>query len=295
MKLLTLKSKSGLKVTLSTLGAGIFSIYYDKDIMTLTPKKEKDYLLEKIYHGKTIGPVANRIKNGQLTIEGKTFSYDINEGENTLHGGHNGLSTKEWNYNQQFDGVSFTYKDKDAFYQVVYKLNDNELTVKFTATPVRPLPIALTNHSYFCLGEKSLEELSLQIKSHRFIESRKEDLIPLEEKDLPSCLDFNELKKVLFDIDNPYLKDHRSNGIDHSLVLDDPLIILEGNKYRLEITSDFETVQLYTDNYPNGIVMENSKDEKYRGIAIEPQDHFLKRKIYSQPYQRYIKYTFFKK
>lgn len=295
MKLITLKSKSGLKVTLSSLGAGIFSIYYDKDIMTVTPKKEKDYLLEKIYHGKTIGPVANRIEKGKLTIDGQTFSYDINEGENTLHGGHNGLSTKEFNYNEQFDGVSFTYKDKDCYYQVVYKLKDNELLVKLTATPIRPVPIALTNHAYFCLGESSLKELSLQIKSHRYIDSRKEDLIPLEEKDLPECLNFNELKKVMFDIDNPFLKDHRSNGIDHSLVLDDPLIILESNKYRLEITSDFETVQLYSYNYPDGVVMENTKDETYKGIAIEPQDHFLKRKIYSQPYQRYIKYTFFKK
>ena len=295
MKLITLKSKSGLKVTLSSLGASIFSIYYDKDIMTVTPKKEKDFLLEKIYHGKTIGPVANRIEKGKLTIDGQTFSYDINEGENTLHGGHNGLSTKEFNYNEQFDGVSFTYKDKDIYYQVVSKLKDNELLVKLTATPVRPVPIALTNHAYFCLGESSLKELSLQIKSHRYIDSRKEDLIPLEEKESPSCLDFNELKKVMFDIDNPFLKDHRSNGIDHSLVLDDPLIILEGNKYRLEITSDFETVQLYSYNYPDGVVMENTKDEIYKGIAIEPQDHFLKRKIYSQPYQRYIKYAFFKK
>ena len=80
MKLIKLQSKTGLKVTLSSLGAGIFSIYYDKDIMTVTPKKEKDYLLEKIYHGKTIGPVANRIEKGKLTIDGQTFSYDINEG-----------------------------------------------------------------------------------------------------------------------------------------------------------------------------------------------------------------------
>ena len=183
MKLIKLQSKSGLKVTFSTLGAGIFSIYYDKDIMTVTPKKEKDYLLEKIYHGKTIGPIAGRIEKGQLTIDGKTFSYDINEGENTLHSGHNGLSTKEWNYHEQIDGVTFTYKDKDVFYQVLYKLHDNELLIKFTATPTKPTPIALTNHSYFCLGAKSVDDLYLQFKSHRVIEARKEDLIPLEEGD----------------------------------------------------------------------------------------------------------------
>ena len=296
MKLLTLKSKSGLKVTLSSLGAGIFSIYYDKDIMTVTPKKEKDYLKDNIYHGKTIGPVVGRIEKGQLTIDGKTYSYDVNEFGNTLHGGPQGLSTKEFNYNEQFDGVSFTYKDKDIYYQVVYKLKDNELLVKFTATPVRPVPIALTNHSYFCLGEKSIDDLYLQVKAHRFIETRKEDLIPLEEKDIIPCIDFNELSKVNKDIDNPYLKDHRSNGIDHSLVREDNSpVILEGSKYRLEIETDFETIQLYSYNYPDGVVMENTKEEIYKGIAIEPQDHFLKRKIYSQPYQRYIKYTFFKK
>ncbi len=295
MKLIDLKTKDGLKVTFCTLGASIYSIYYRKDILTVTPKKEKDYLLEKIYHGKTIGPIANRIENGQLTIDGLTFSYDSNEGKNTLHGGHNGLSTKEWQYNLQLDGISFSLVEKDCLYQVVYELNGTSILVRFTATPRKPIPIALTNHSYFCLGESSLKELSLQIKSHRYIDSRKEDLIPLEEKDLPSCLDFNKLKKVMFDIDNPFLKDHKSNGIDHSLVLDDPLIVLEGNKYRVEIESDFETVQLYSYNYPDDVLMVNTKDEIYKGLAIEPQDHFLKRKVYTQPYKRYIKYTFTKK
>ena len=296
MKLINLESKSGLKVTLSTLGAGIFSIYYGKDIMTVTPKKEKDYLLEKIYHGKTIGPVVGRIEKGLLTIGDKTFSYDINEGENTLHGGHNGLSTKEWRYNQQFNQVSFTYSDKDAYYQVLYKLEDNTLLVKFTATPLRPTPIALTNHSYFCLGEKSIDDLYLQVKAHRFIETRKEDLIPLEEKDILPCIDFNTLSKVNQDIDNPYLKDHRSNGIDHSLVRDDNSpVILEGSKYRLEIETDFETIQLYSYNYPDDVKMVNTEESIYKGLAIEPQDHFLKRKVYTQQYQRYIKYTFCKK
>ncbi len=296
MKLIDLKTKDGLKVTFCTLGAAIYSIYYQKDILTVTPKNKKDYLLEKIYHGKTIGPIANRIEKGQLTIDGTTYSYDLNEGENTLHGGHNGLSTKEWQYDLQRDGIVFTLVEKDCIYQVVYELKGMTLSIRFTATPRKPMPIALTNHCYFCLGESNLDGLSLQIKAHRFIESRKEDLIPLKEKDIPSCLDFNELKKVNFDIDNPYLKDHRSNGIDHSLVKDDDSpIILEGSKYRLEITSDFETVQLYSCNYPSRVQMINTKDETYQGIAIEPQDHFLKRKVYNQPYKRHIEYSFFKK
>ena len=103
-----------------------------------------------------------------------------------------------------------------------------------------------------------------------------------------------ELKKVMFDIDNPFLKDHRSNGIDHSLVLDDPLIILEGNKYRLEITSDFETVQLYSYNYPDDVVMENTKDEIYKGIAIEPEDNPLNKLVLrpNEEFERNVEYRF---
>ena len=299
MKLITLKNNSGLKVTFSTLGGGIFSIYYRGKIMTVTPKYEADYLLEKIYHGKTVGPVANRIEKGQLTIDGTTYSYDTNEEENTLHGGHNGLSTKEWfiwQPEKDAPRIIFTRVEKEAIYQAKYELRENRIVLDFVASPNMPTPIALTNHLYFCLGEKNINELSLQVKAHRFIESRKEDLIPLEEKDIPSCLDFNELKKVNFDINNSYLKDHRSNGIDHSLVRDDDSpIILEGKKYRLKITTDFETVQLYSYNYPDGVLMVNTKEEIYKGLAIEPQDHFLKRKVYSQPYKRHIEYSFYKK
>ena len=293
MKLIDFKTKSGLKVTFSTLGAAIYSIYLNKDIMTVTPKKKKDFLLERIYHGKTIGPVANRIKKGQLVIDGKTFSYDINEGENTLHGGHNDLSTKEWQYDVQPNGVAFTYIDKEAFYQVVYELKNNEILMKFNVTLRKPLPIALTNHTLFCLGESNIDGLSLQIHADKFIETRKEDLIPLDEKEIIPCLDFNQLTKINHDLDNPYLKDHRSKGIDHSFIRnDDSPIVLESNKYRLEITSDFEAVQVYSDNYADNIQMVNTKQDIHRGVAIEPQDNFLKRKIYDQQYRRFIKYTF---
>ena len=196
----------------------------------------------------------------------------------------------------QRDGVTFTLVEKDCLYQVVYEVKDTEISVKLTATPRKPLPISLTNHSFFCLGEENIDNLLLQIKSHKILDCRKEDLIAVGETEIVPCLDFNELTKINHDIDNPIIKNHRSNGIDHFFIKDDDSsVILESPKYRLVIDSDFETVVVYSYNYPDGVEMINTKQETRKGVAIEPSDSVLKRKLYSQPYKRFIKYSFYKK
>ena len=44
------------------------------------------------YFGGIIGRVANRISNGEFTLNGKTYRLDKNNGNNTLHGGKSGFN-----------------------------------------------------------------------------------------------------------------------------------------------------------------------------------------------------------
>ncbi len=265
--------------------------------MTLTPKKKNDYALPHIYHGKTIGPVCGRIKNGQLFIEDKEYVFPVNEGENTLHGGPQGFSTQLFDYSFIDNGIRFIFKDENGQYIVEYHLNENTLKVDYFVNPKKEIPLSLTNHSYFTLGKSNNLKNKLTINASTFIEVNKKDLIPERIKIVPTCLDFKKARNINRCINNPYLQDSRTKGYDHSFILDEigSRIIFENNRYQLSITSSFKAVQIYSDNYEDGIEMLGTKEKIHRGVAIEPQDNQLERKTYTEPYHQFIEYTFIEK
>ena len=139
--------------------------------------------------------------------------------------------------------------------------------------------------------------MSLRIPSNEFIESDKETLLPLSVKPVIDCLDFNEEKSITKDIDNSYLMDHRTRGYDHCfLVKNSRCVTLKSSKIKLEISSDFPCVHIYSDNYEDGVKVKNNDAKNRRAIAIEPEDNLLDRPIINKDdiYQRYIIYKFTK-
>jgi aldose 1-epimerase len=117
------------------------------------------------YFGATIGRYANRIANGQFTLDGVTYHLPINNGPNTLHGG-----TDSWNQQVWTPATSTSAKDvslaltytspdgQDGFpgtvvATVTFSLGtSNALTIHYHATTDKPTVINMTNHSYFNLG-----------------------------------------------------------------------------------------------------------------------------------------------
>lgn len=294
MKFITLGNKETLEVVFSTLGASIYTIRFNHRLMTLSPKKKNDFALPQIYHGKTIGPICGRIKNGQLFINDKEYDFIVNEGKNTLHGGPNGFSNQIFDYQLIDQGIRFIYENEKGEYIVNYLLSDDTLKIEFKVTPKEEIPLALTNHSYFTLGSRNILKTKLQINASKFIEVDKGDMIPLKVRSVPTCLDFKKGRNIGRCINNPYLKNSKTNGYDHSFLLDEvgSPIILENKKYRLSITSNFDAVQIYSDNYYDNVDMIGTKDTMYRGIAIEPQDNQLERKSYRNIYSKFINYKF---
>ncbi len=280
-----------LKVTFCSLGASIYSIYFDDEIMTLTTSNTNDFLEESCYFGKTIGPVCGRIKNGVLTIDNKEYHYSINEGNNTLHSGVNPLSQQNFEYKIKDNQIIFSTTYQKMRYKVIYTVTDS-LLLEYEVDAIDETPIALTNHAYFCLGDSAIKNLSLMVNANRFIEVDKDDLTPLQELDIIPALDFNNEKRLINDINHPYLVNSRTNGYDHSLIFDkEKKITLSNDKYRLVITTDYDAVQIYSDNYVDNIDVINSNNKIHRALAIEPQDNQLKRSTYHS-YKRFIKYTF---
>ena len=291
-----------LKVVLSCLGAAITEIKYDDELMTLTPINYEDLNREDIYYGKTIGPIANRIKDGLIVIDNKNYYLPLNEKGVCNHSGKVGLSNQIFDLSIEDGSVVFTYKDYmydgEITYKVIYSFSiDDQIRIDYKVTTTNKAVISLANHTFFTLGESGIESLSLKIDANYFIESDKETLLPLCVKPIISFLDFNKEKKITKDINDPYLMDHRTKGYDHCFLLNKKEVVLNSPKYNLSIESNFPCVHIYSDNYADGVLTKNTDLSIRRAIAIEPEDNLIEKTLINknEVYQRYIIYSFLKR
>jgi aldose 1-epimerase len=136
------------------------------------------------YFGAIIGRYANRIANGEFTLNGHTYHLPQNNGPNTLHGGPNAYNTKVWDAttssNAHSVSLKLTYTDPDGYNGfpgavtnvVTYTLSqDNALRIDYRATTTAPTVVNFTNHTYFNLageGVGSVEHQLLRINASRF-------------------------------------------------------------------------------------------------------------------------------
>ncbi|MDZ8118713.1 aldose epimerase family protein [Pontiella agarivorans] len=113
------------------------------------------------YFGACCGRYANRIAQGQFTLDGKDYTLAVNNAPNALHGGLVGFDKKVWDAEIIGDAVKMTLvsPDGDEGYpgtltvSVTYTLSaEGEFRLDYEATTDRKTVLNLTNHSYFNLG-----------------------------------------------------------------------------------------------------------------------------------------------
>lgn len=294
-------TNNDFKVTLSSLGASIVSIYIGDDILTMTPINLEDLNRKDIFYGKTIGPITNRVKDGLIKIDNKEYHLPLNEVGISNHSGDIGISNQLFNVDIDVNKVIFTYiehiEDITISYIVIYSFNDYQIRIDYFIRTNNKFVINLTNHTFFTLNESNINNLSLKLDSDSYIESDKDTLLPLSIKPIIDCLDFNNEKLITKDIDDPYLMNHKSKGYDHSFILKNKMVKLSSPQYELDISSDYECAHIYTDNYEDNVKTKNSNVNFRRGAAIEMTDNILSRPIIDKDevYRRYIVYTFKKK
>ena len=299
------------EVSLSNLGASIFYIKLDDRYMTRTPLFEKDFIGPKMYDGKTIGRVANRIQGNVINIEGKSYILDANENGNTLHGGVNGLSTKIFDsqIEELEDSVIVTYsylsKDGESGFpgnlsiKVIYTIKNNSIGINFLATTDKTTCCSLTNHTYFTVGERSLKDTKLQINASKYLHCDSKELLPIEIRDVPSYLDFRQVRNIMDDISNPVLINSKAKGYDHHYYFDDEDVIKEkailvGNHYKMKVFTNFKGMQIYSSNELTNTISREVDNVLHNSLAIEPQDGFFTLNILkpNEEYSRFIKYVF---
>ena len=101
----------------------------------------EDYKKYDGYLGALVGRVANRIKHGKFTLNGKEYRLAINNGPNSLHGGIEGFSYKLFESKIENDCLILQYLSKDMeegypgnlTLKVCYQLIDDKLIVSYEA------------------------------------------------------------------------------------------------------------------------------------------------------------------
>lgn len=305
-KLCVLKNKNGLEATFTNYGARLVSLIVpDKngifDDIVLGFSNIKEYKTKRGgYFGATIGRYANRIANGEFSIEGKAYKLATNSGKNHLHGGAQGFNNMIWKANQtntneiEFNRIS---PDMEEGYpgnlklSVRYTLTDtNELQINYTATTDKPTVVNLTNHSFFNLegeGNGNVNNHLLMINADSFTPIN-QDLIPTGDlakvKDTP--FDFTSLKPIGLNLntDNPQLD--YAKGYDHNYVLNKTpknkqgLVlaakVLEPNSGRImEVYTNEPGIQFYESNFLDGSAIGKSgKPYVFRGAFCLETQHF---------------------
>jgi aldose 1-epimerase len=249
------------------------------------------------FFGSLIGRYGNRIGHARFSLDGKEYTLEKNNGDNTLHGGSHGFNTKVWTPKELPDGgLQLTYVSKDGeegfpgtlTLVVTYHLTDSdELKIDYAATTDKPTVVNPTNHSYFNLkgaGNGNILDHVVTIYADRFT--------PVDAGLIPTGV-LEPVKGTPFDFTKPTAVGARigqnneqlklANGYDHNWVLNSG-----GGKLALaakveepttgrvmEVLTTEPGIQFYTGNFLDGTIKgKGGKVYGFRsGLCLETQ-HF---------------------
>lgn len=173
-----LENANGVKAVLLNYGAVLDRLYVpDKDgklrDVVWGYESLEGYEVNGPNLGAVIGRNANRTGGAQVTIAGKTYELQKNEGENNLHSGEPAYGRRVWKAVIVDDNqVEFSLYSPDgdqgfpgnAEIKVSYTLSDdNELLLSYTGKADQDTVFNLTNHSYFNLDGQESDSVLDQI------------------------------------------------------------------------------------------------------------------------------------
>lgn len=270
----TIKSSGGLRVEICNLGAKITKLLVAnakgevKDVV-LGFKTADEWRNKETYFNAICGRVANRIKDGQFSIDGQSYQLPINNGTNSLHGGVEGFNAKVWDVTAQSAySITLHYRSKDGeegypgnvdVWVTYTATKDNRLVIHYEAKTDAPTLLALTNHAYFNLaGEASgrIHDHILQINADKYT--------PFDETACPTGeiadvvntpMDWRQPIRIGDRIDDPFFAPGR--GIDNNWCLcagDAPKQLrhaatLQADGRIMECWTTMAGLQVYTGNW----------------------------------------------
>ena len=248
------------------------------------------------FFGAFVGRYANRIKNAEFELNGRTCHLSKNDGSNHLHG----IYCYQV-FDGQIDGNSVVFKKLSPAFEegypgklsieVRYTLTEKKaLEIEFKATTDEDTVVNLTNHSYFNLNGNdgsTILDHELFIDADHFTETDRETLPTgkiLSVSGTP--MDFRAAKPIGRDIEADYDQLKFCKGFDHNLILNrsgsDGLTLFAKAKspcsgIELSCYTTQPAVQLYTGNYADEDKAPFGKGgiryPRYGGFCLETQHY----------------------
>ncbi|MFT4022099.1 MAG: aldose epimerase family protein [Acinetobacter sp.] len=312
VEIYTLSNKNGVSVSFISFGGVITQIitpdaHGKKDNIVLGFDNLKGYEVtdtkEGIHFGSLIGRYANRIGNGQFTLDGKTYQLEKNNGPNTLHSGNPGYDKRIWQVKPLVSSgetvkasLKLTSPDGDQGFpgkldvEVIYSLSDNnEFRIEYKAKTDKPTVVNLTNHSYFNLaGAKNspygvLDHI-VQLNADRVLVTDKDSLPTGQIASVAGTpFDFRTPKAIAKDIRTNNEQLAFGYGYDQTWIINkgqDKLqraafVVDPKSKRTLEVSTTEPSIQLYTANHLLGYVA-GAQGVLYRqgdALALETQHY----------------------
>lgn len=263
-----IKNESGAYVTVLNRGGTIQSLCVPdktgvlRDVV-LGFDSVEEYENDPEYLGVLVGRVANRIKDGIFSLNGKEYHLAQMEFGNCIHGGIDGFSFRIWDHRIEEDRLILSLHSPDGDegfpgnldIEVIYSFDArNRLKLSYHAVSDADTLVNLTNHVYFNLsGGGDILDHILHIKADAFTAADAQflptgEIVPV----VGTPFDFREPKAIGTDIDaeNPHIR--YGLGYDHNFCLtaekDCVFTYSPKTSISLHLSTDLPGLQLYTGN-----------------------------------------------
>ncbi len=266
----------GLQVSILTLGAIVQDVRLDgvDHGLTLGSDTLSDYETSMGYHGALVGPIANRISNGRVRLDGMMYELERNDGLGHLHSGSDGTHRQIWAVSQQSESsVTLTLDLADGVNGLPGR---RQITATFTVTAPACLTLDITgttdtktlmnfaNHSYWNLdGSETWAGHTLQITADHYL--------PTDEASAPTG-EMCDVNGTDMDFQTARVFEKNAPALDHNFCLSnaaklqDALTLTGKSGVAMTVATTAPGIQVYDGRGAN-----RPGKATYEGLAIEPQ------------------------